>query len=169
MKDKINDVIKYILREYPGTSELSASRLTKMLYLIDWKSVLLKDRQVTQAKWLSNNFGPYVEDFIEIAAQDSDIEVKPDATALGAKKKLVQLKHGVNPKIQLDIDDEKVIRFVIDATKSKNYEDVMKLVYSTYPVITGGGYSELDLVSAAREYKELVARKKPAAQKTQPV
>lgn len=94
MKDKIKNVIKYILREYPYKSELSASRLTKMVYLVDWKSAIMKNRQVTDTHWLFNHYGPYVDDFMDIANKDSDIEIKNETTMFGGKKKTGPIKEG---------------------------------------------------------------------------
>jgi len=159
MKDKMKDVLKYILREYPHKSELSASRVTKMLYLVDWKSVLEKDTQLTDAAWYFNHYGPYVDDFMEIANEDDDIEIRSESTMFGGKKKLIALSDNFKANIHLDPVDKRLVDFVINATKSKNYEDFIKLVYSTYPVLTSSKYSPLDLVSSAQQYKKILAEK----------
>jgi hypothetical protein len=159
MKEKIKDVVKYILREYPYKSELSASRLTKILYLVDWKNVLEMDAQLTDAKWYFNHYGPYVDDFIEMAEEDDDIEITSESTMFGGKKKLVKLSKKFNKNLTIDPKEKTLIDFVIDATKLKNYEDFIKLVYSTYPVLTSSKYSQLDLLSSAHRYKEILADK----------
>lgn len=158
MKDKILNVLKYILQEYPYKSELSASRVTKMLYLADWKSAIDNGRQLTDSKWYFNHYGPYVEDFIELAKEDDDIEVVSDQTIFGGRKRLLKLSDSHKNKVQLDDNDKTLVDFVINATKSKNYEDFIKLVYSTYPVITHDKYSELDLVPLAAKYKQIITK-----------
>lgn len=159
MKEKIQNLIKYILSQYPYKSELSVSRLTKILYLADWKSALENNKQITDAKWYFNHYGPYVDDFVELATQDENIELINTSTILGGRKKLLQLKHSNEKKLAIDPDEKKLIDYVINATKSKNYEDFIKLVYSTYPVLTSGRYSELDLINSAGKYKKILAEK----------
>ena len=64
MKTVISNIIKYLLKEYPHKAELSASRLTKMIYLMDWKSSIDYGRQITNAQWHFDHYGPYVDDFV---------------------------------------------------------------------------------------------------------
>lgn len=158
MKDKILNVLKYILQEYPNKSDLSASRLTKLLYLADWKSAIDNGHQLTGSKWYFNHYGPYVEDFIELAKIDNDIEVLSDQTMFGGRKRLIRISDSYKEKVQLEDGDKELVDFVINATKSKNYEDFIRLVYSTYPVITHDKYSELDLVPLADEYKRIMLK-----------
>jgi len=160
MKDKTLNILKYILQEYPHKSELSASRVTKIIYLSDWKSSIDNEIQLTDSKWYFNHYGPYVEDFIDIAKNDSDIEIINEKTIFGGRKRLLKLSKSYKGKVQLDERDKSLVNFVINATKSKNYEDFIKLVYSTYPVITNDKYSELDLVRLAEEYKKILEKEK---------
>ncbi|MEI6065855.1 MAG: Panacea domain-containing protein [Methylococcaceae bacterium] len=157
MKDKILKILKYILQEYPYKAELSASRVTKILYLADWKSSIDNGRQLTDSTWYFNHYGPYVEDFIELAKEDDDIEVVNEQTMFGGRKRLLKLTDLHKDKVQLDDNDKALVDFVINATKSKNYEEFIKLVYSTYPVITHDRYS-VELVPLAAEYKQILAK-----------
>jgi Antitoxin SocA-like, Panacea domain len=155
MKNIISNLIKYILVNYPYKSELSASRLTKILYLADWKSSIEKDSQITSATWHFHHYGPYVDDFLKIAKEDSDINVVNTATMFGGKKQQIELNKDFNSDIEVSHENKEILDFVIEATKDKNYEDFIKLVYSTYPVISSNRYSDFDLVAMARDYKSL--------------
>ncbi|EPH6097746.1 Panacea domain-containing protein [Vibrio cholerae] len=155
METKISNFIKYLLKNYPYKSELSASRLTKMLYLADWKSAIEESKQLTDAKWHFNHYGPYVDDFIKIAKDDSDIKVYSTQTIFGGGKQQVELRSDFNRDIELEKNEKKILDFVIESTKSKNYEDFIKLVYSTYPVVSSSKYNDLDLVKMAQEYREI--------------
>jgi hypothetical protein len=54
-------------------------------------------------------------------------------------------------------DDEKeLLDYVISSSASKNWDDFIKLVYSTYPIITQDRFSKLDLVKLAREYEQSI-------------
>jgi hypothetical protein len=155
MKAKISNLIKYILKIYPHKSELSASRLTKMLYLADWKNAIENSTQLTDTVWHFNHYGPYVDDFITIAKNDEDIEVKSTNTIFGGRKQQIELKDSFNGEIDISESDKKILDFVIDKTKTKNYEDFIKLVYSTYPVVSSSKYSDFDLVKMASDYKKI--------------
>jgi len=155
MKSVLSNIIKYILKEYPHKSELSASRLTKMIYLIDWKNSIDNDCQITKTVWHFDHYGPYVDDFVKLAKEDKDITIKNTSTVYGGKKQLFQLSENFGSKVEVTQEQKKIIDFVINATKKKNYEDFIQLVYSTYPVISSDRYSDLDLVTMARKYKEI--------------
>lgn len=155
METKISNFIKYLLKSYPYKSELSASRLTKMLYLADWKSAIEESKQLTDAEWHFNHYGPYVDDFIKIAKDDNDIIVFSTQTMFGGHKQQIELRSDFNKDIELEDNEKKILDFVIESTKSKNYEDFIKLVYSTYPIVSSSRYNDLDLVKMAQEYKEI--------------
>ncbi|KAA1205792.1 MULTISPECIES: Panacea domain-containing protein [Vibrio] len=153
MEKVIMDVIKYILHTYPHKEQLSASRLTKMLYLTDWKAALEYGSQLTDTKWHFNHYGPYVDDFVKMAKDDDDIKVTNTTTMFGGNKQLFELSSNYKSCVNLSSQLKEIVDFVINATKDKNYEEFIRLVYSTYPVISSSKYSDLDLVSKAREYK----------------
>jgi hypothetical protein len=155
MKTVISNLMKYILKNYPHKSELSASRLTKMLYLADWKSAIENSKQLTDVTWHFNHYGPYVDDFLRIAKDDKDIEVSDTQTVFGGRKQQIELAKIFNKNIEVTENQKVILDFVIEATKDKNYEDFIKLVYSTYPVLSSSKYSDFDLVTLANEYKKI--------------
>lgn len=157
MKTLISNMIKYVLKNYPHKSDLSASRLTKIIYLADWKSAIEKDEQLTNVSWVFNHYGPYVPDFLKIAAEDSDIIVKVMPNIHGKMKQQIELAEHFDASKEIEITDfqKEVLDFVINATKNKNYLDFIKLVYSTYPVMTSERYDILDLSQKAKEYKAI--------------
>ena len=50
---KLVDVIAYIIKRYPSSlaDELSNARLTKLVYLSDWKNCLTNDRPISSINW----------------------------------------------------------------------------------------------------------------------
>lgn len=158
MKTVISNIIKYILQKYPYKSELSASRLTKMLYLADWKSAIESSKQLTDVKWHFNHYGPYVDDFLKIAKNDRDIKVINTCTVFGGRKQEIKLDDSFDGNIELTESQINVLDFVIEATKNKNYEEFIKLVYSTYPIVSNSKYSDLDLVNLAKDYKKIAEK-----------
>ena len=156
MKNKILNIMKYFLKNYPHKSELSASRLTKMVYLSDWKSAIENEKQLTDAIWHFHHYGPYIDDFLKLALEDKNIEVEETINMFGKKKQLIKLKESFSEEINLSDETKSILDFVINSTKQKNYEDFIKLVYSTYPVISSNRYSDFDLVEMAKNYKEIL-------------
>ncbi len=157
MKTVISNIIKYLLKEYPHKAELSASRLTKMIYLMDWKSSIDYGRQITNAQWHFDHYGPYIDDFVKMAKEDKDISVENTLNYYGGKKQLFKISEKFEGNFDLTKEQKEIADFVINATKQKNYEDFIQLVYSTYPVISNERYSDLDLVGSAEKYKEILA------------
>jgi hypothetical protein len=147
-----------LLKEYPHKSELSASRLTKMIYLMDWKSSIDFGRQITDAQWHFDHYGPYVDDFVKLAKEDKDISVENTSNYFGGKKQLFKLSEKIEEDFSLTKEQKYIADFVINTTKQKNYEDFIQLVYSTYPVMSNDRYSDLDLVGSAVKYKEILAK-----------
>lgn len=153
----VKQVLKYILLNYPYKDDLSASRLTKMIYLTDWKCALEYEQQFTNKVWHFNHYGPYIDDFVNLARGDDDIKITNTSNIYGGHKQLFELKGEFNEPILLSPKLKDLVDFVIMATKDKNYEEFIKLVYSTYPVISSNKYSNLDLVNKAIEYKAHLA------------
>lgn len=154
MNSSLSNMLKYVLANYPHKSELSASRLTKIMYLADWKAAIDLGRTLTGVVWRFNHYGPYVDDFVSVAKADKDISVEFTQTVYGGRKQLFSLVSNVQ-KFDIDSSSKSILDFVMDATKSKNYDDFIKLVYSTYPVVSSSRYSELNLVSLAKQYKQI--------------
>ncbi len=47
----LKDIIAYYCDRYPHKEELSKARLTKMVYLADWKSAIVHGKQISDIKW----------------------------------------------------------------------------------------------------------------------
>ncbi len=86
MIDKFATLVKYFLSYYPHKDELSASRLTKMVYLSDWKSALENDRQLTETEWYFNHYGPYVDKLKDVANAGNGIRSFESSNMYGSKK-----------------------------------------------------------------------------------
>lgn len=153
---KIADLTKYIIENYPYPDELSKARINKIIYLIDWKFVLEHGRQMTYITWKFNHYGPYVDDIIEEINNDKRFDVVSAVTFYGNQKNIIKLANLENFTEPTE-KEKKVIDFVIEKTKKFYWNDFIKLVYSTYPIISQEKGSCLNLIELAKEYKELLA------------
>ena len=149
------DIISYILKNYPHKTELSNARLTKMIYLIDWRSAFDYGEQITNINWYFDNYGPFVHDVEDVINNNSGLIKRVDTyTIYGTKKTMFLLK---NEDINFDNLSENVIStidIIIEKTKRLYWKDFIDFVYSTYPIVTSERYTFLNLIKKAEEYKK---------------
>lgn len=155
-------IISYILKNYPHKNELSNARLTKMIYLIDWRSAFDYGEQVTNINWYFDNYGPFVHDIEEIIYKNPSVIKTIETTNIyGRKKVLFKL---IDNSIDFDCIPENVlstINIIIEKTQNLYWNEFINFVYSTYPIITSERYTFLNLVQKATEYRnELITETK---------
>lgn len=151
--EKLKEIVAYFCSKYPYPKELSKARLVKMLYLADWKSSITNFQQLSDTKWVFNNYGPYVNDIVENLKKDSTFEVIDETNSHGAPKQVIRLKHSYDSNLKQE--DKTILDFVIKATSPLNYSEFIDLVYSTYPIKVSSKKSELNLVELAKDYKKI--------------
>jgi len=160
VKASLKDIIAYILKKFPECNDLSDSRLTKMIYLADWKKAVQQQDTVSDIKWYYDNYGPYVESIIETANNNPEIfNVKHTLNAYGTKKKVISLKNKNYP-VNISNEDASVLEDIITRTKDKSFTDFKKIVYNTYPIVFSNQYEYLDLIKLADEFRVLVKKVK---------
>ncbi|WP_459880504.1 Panacea domain-containing protein [Desulfothermus naphthae] len=153
----MREIIRYICDHYPYQNELSKARLTKLVYLADWKAALKYGKQLTNITWFFNYYGPYVEDVFNEAKEDPHLEIKRDMTIFGDPKTIIISKKK-SKKYDLTEEEIDILKEVIEETKSLYWDQFVDLIYSTYPVKTQDKFSVLDLVKSAKEKKQLTNR-----------
>lgn len=149
---KLRDVLAYLCAHYPHPSELSNARVTKMIYLADWRSAITQGRPMTAIRWTFNHYGPYVSDVVELAQRDEAFQVLYGENLFGSTKRLIRLVEPGQPT-RLSDEERAILDFVIAKTKGMYWNEFLSLVYSTYPVRTQPRYSELNLAQLAKEYE----------------
>jgi antitoxin SocA-like protein len=155
---ELKDIVAYLCDRYPYAKELSNARLTKMVYLADWKSAIERGEQLTNLSWEFSHYGPYVPDVIRLARSEEDFEVERGETIYGGEKELVRHKAKSGTAAgypSLEPGDKDLLDFVVRSVEDKSFTEFVKLVYSTYPIVTQERYSKLDLASLAKQYEEV--------------
>jgi hypothetical protein len=150
----LRDAIAYICKNYPHKDELSNARVTKMVYLADWKSAIERGEQLTGITWRFDQYGPFVYDVLDAAREDPAFEIIPTRNMYGSQKDLLKVEDDVDYP-SLSGDDIEVLDFVIGQSASMTWSQFIKLVYSTYPIVTQERHSKLDLIKLAQEYEEV--------------
>ena len=155
------DIISYILKYYPVKSELSNARLTKMIYLVDWRSAFDYGEQITDINWYFDNYGPFVHDVEDTINNNTDLIKRVDTYNMyGTKKTMFVLK---NENICFDNISENIkstIDLIIEVTKGLYWQEFINFVYSTYPIVTSERYTYLNLVQKAIEYRQELSEEK---------
>ena len=149
---KIRDIIAYFCKHYPHPAELSKARLTKMVYLADWRSAMSRRKQLTAIRWVFNHYGPYVDDVYEVATSDPIFNVESSINMHGGYKEVISLKKR-NYEPEITNSEKEILDHIIKVTACKYWNDFMKLVYSTYPIRNSERYDELDLINFASQYE----------------
>lgn len=152
--EKTIEILKYLFSNYPNPSELSKARAVKMIYLADWKSAITTNKQLTEIKWIYNHYGPYVEDIIDVIRSDENFEIISDVNYYKQPKEIIRLKKRVQSNI--DKSSEEILDFVIEKTSPLYWDEFIRLVYSTYPIIKEKKLNRLNLVELAKEYKNVL-------------
>ena len=158
---QLRDVMAYFCVNYPYTEELSKARLTKMIYLADWRSAITRGHQLTDVRWEFSYHGPYVKDIIDLARQDPDFEVSRIENVYGDLKEVISVKDNEIDYPSLTAEDREVLEYVIETTAPKFWEPFMKLIYSTYPIVSRPRFAKLNLVELAEEYRQEVLSNAP--------
>ena len=150
--NKLVDLVFYVIKNYPHKNELSKARLTKIIYLLDWKSSLDYWEQITDINWYFDSYWPYVTDIVKIAENEDLFKLEPYMTYYNNIWTNIYLNDlDYNPEISDNIKN--VFAFIVKEIEKLNFNDFIDLVYSTYPIQVSERYSYLNLTSLANEYK----------------
>lgn len=150
--NKLRDCVAYLCAKYPYKQELSKARLTKMVYLCDWRSILVRGTQMTLIHWFFNHYGPYVPDVVEVARQDRIFAIQATTNIFGDMKQVISVSSGAKWS-SLTTEDTQVLDYVIEQTKTLSWDQFISLVYSTYPIRVCERETFLDLSELAKKYK----------------
>lgn len=143
---KISDVAAYLCDHYPHKSELSKTRLTKLVYLGDWKAAQKLGRQITGIKWYFHNYGPYVPDVVEGVKSDPRFDVTTSVNHYGDSKMEISLVEGSKSSVGLSKEEQAILDEVIAETSPLYWNAFIKHVYETPPIEKSNRYRSLDLL-----------------------
>lgn len=149
---RLRDVIAYICENYPSRDGVSFVRLTLIAYLSDWKSALNRDMQITDIKWMVGTYGPQSIEIRKTVKNDPAFEVKTYFNKEGNILEMVRLKAILNHS-SLGAEEKEIINLIISLAKNRNLNELMKIVYSTYPLLINTRMAKLDLPTLADKYR----------------
>ena len=153
MKMNLHDLIRYIVKNYPHKEEISKARLNKLIYLIDWKSSLDNQEQISDIEWVFNHYGPYVNDIEARLLFDDRFKIEKTTNFYGSEKNIIKVVKD-RDFAEPNEKQKRIIDLIIQLTKGMYWNEFINTVYSTYPIQHSQRGEKLDLVKLAREYKE---------------
>ncbi len=160
--NKLQEIIHFIISAYPENKrqDLSNARLTKLVFLSDWRNVLLTPdaKSISGIKWFFHNYGPYVQEVCDAASEEFFTKT-PHGTAL-----YISIKNTNYDYKHLTESEKNVICKVIELTKDFSFNKFIDFVYSTYPIKTSRRYTYIDLQEKKNERANLLAAKSQTAQ-----
>lgn len=154
MMDILTDIIAYIVINYPRKNDLSKAKLTKIIYLLDWKSALVTNQQITELEWTYDYFGPYNSNIKSIIESRTDLFwVHECSFDFSQTMKIVHMKNEeYSPSLSENVTQ--VLDNMISIACEMTWNQLNQLVDSTFPIMTSERFSKLDLVAKASEYKK---------------
>jgi hypothetical protein len=168
--DNIRNIAIYIFQNYPNPLELSISRLVKLVFLADWKSSIINDRQITNIKWSKRSRGPYGIEVAESISTDklhfnilfNDDYINHDLNISNLDFLISPIKNE-EPKSDFDLldEDKKILDDVLSATAEFNWQELSIFVDSLFPMIKTSLNQSIDLKELSEEYKNLKLDKRP--------
>ncbi|MDU7411272.1 MAG: Panacea domain-containing protein [Anaerococcus sp.] len=147
MKTKLRNVLLYIVKNYPYGDDLTKTRITKLVYLIDWEYTKKYGKQMTEISWYFDHYGPYVSDVLDEADEDKTVSIQSTLSNFGTIKYIVRPKYDKEliHYEDLDVSEIEVINKVFENTKMLSWNQFINYVYDTPPIKESRKYSNLDL------------------------
>lgn len=147
MENKLRSIVRYIVKNYPYPDELTKTRITKLVYLIDWENIKKSNKQITDINWYFDHYGPYVSDVLDEADKDDCLRIESTISNFGTLKYIVRAKVDKTELIYNNLTDDEIsiIEKVIQDTKAFSWNKFIDYVYSTEPIKESDRYNSLDL------------------------
>lgn len=151
--ENLVNIVAYILKNYPDKNDLSKARVTKMVYLVDWRAAFDLGSQATNIQWYFDNYGPFVYTVNDMVNDMSIFGKIKTNNLYGSSKTLYKL---VDQSYVINLCDDltKIIDTVIEKTKDMSWTTFINFIYSTYPIVTSNRYTNLNLIEKAEQYKK---------------
>ncbi|MEC4565328.1 Panacea domain-containing protein [Paenibacillus sp. CMAA1739] len=149
----INYILRYFAHKYPYKSELSKTRITKMIYLADWKSTQKFGSQITDIVWYFDQYGPHADNVYSTALKDKKLMIQHERTVYGYPKDVIIIKKtGQSDRLGfefLTVNELEVLNEVIEDTKHLNLSEFIDYVFDTFPLKNESKNKVLNLVKLA--------------------
>ncbi len=129
----------------------NADRVFKLLYLVDWKSILTHNGSLTGITWTGGGGADLVGD---VLPEDEElVDLLQTQTGTGTPKDVLPALERRVGAVKLSDREKQIIRFVMKQAGRKDWRQLNDLVFSTRPLIAGRIDQPLNLESHARAHR----------------
>ena len=157
-------VIYYIVKIVSGMEHLSVPRCIKVIYLIDWYSAFMYQRYSGRS-WFHCMCGPKENSIANLLCSPSKyFEIRKVDNHFGGVKDVIFCKEDCEvPSITQSETD--IISSIASIVRGMPWNEFMRLVSSTYPMLKSLPGEYIDLKTMAAEYAKRIKREDRAASK----
>jgi hypothetical protein len=163
---KLSEIVYYLIHDQKMDG-VSLPKLMKMLYLAEWKQVIDNGTLLTGEAWSGVENGPYCQALVDLALGEEDeyINYKVSSTD-GMSSTTIVYTDQKRATLSLSSSETSILDFVKSTVTNMGFNDLVKIVYSTYPMIVTSLSSSisnapiLDLLKLAKDYKLLRSKRK---------
>ncbi len=136
--NKFFELLSLVMHYYATRGEITVERILFTFYLVDWKSSLIGDKQISTVNWRKFN-----ESFLSSLSESLEL------AKIGKKVyKFEKEIKNITPKEKAIVDE------ILSITSKLTEIEMMKLVMSTFPMTSSKEDVDLDLSNKAQEYKD---------------
>jgi hypothetical protein len=154
--DTIQKIAAYLLAS-SKTGAMQNLQLVQSIYLADWKSCLVRNEKIALINWELTELGPFSIDILRAITHGRDyFKIDFEGSGkIGFMTTNVSFSKDISEVKGLGLPVVSVLDFVTHAINNLSREEFVSLIYSTYPVVKGQRFSQLNLKMFAKAYKSL--------------
>lgn len=157
------EVIQYLTQNYKGDGiGLSVSKLSKLVFLADWKSAINNRKQITNIQWTLHYSGPFCDEVSsENITKTSGLRIYVKQTLEHVEVDTVIL---TKPPVYSDLNEKYklILNIVLKNTQYLRWPEFLDFVYGTFPFEVSEPFTPIDLVELAEFYRDYVASQRRA-------
>ena len=156
--ERLRRIVVHVLKHWAEQGSMLESRLAKLLYVADWRSVLETDEGVTGVAWRLQDGAPYSPQLRQVIERTRYLKLIPPITSLGETGPRVSLEDGA-PGLEVSVYERRVFGYVGRLLNEISWDEFIGLVYSTYPMVyNNGSVGQMDLLDLKKRYFREVAK-----------
>lgn len=139
----VQAIFSYIYKHYPTDYVLDLDRLTKLVFLADWKASISLGKAITDVQWEIVNSEPQMD----------RSSLRKVVDFIGTRDKKISIGNIEITFLKVIKPNQRgIIDFVIEATKDKTDAELAQLVNSTFPALTQDETDAINLPKLAKHY-----------------
>ncbi|MCY0885788.1 MAG: hypothetical protein OWV35_07890 [Firmicutes bacterium] len=143
----VRDALRYLVYATPSPADRTVLRLTKVLYLVDWRSAWGRGYSLTPCAWHFDRFGPTAPEIWDTVCHDPAWKVQPRGRIM-----LTADARPATPTVTA-VDAAWMDRVLAEAA-GWTWADLVAAVWATYPIRTGQRGTALPLTALARACRQ---------------